>query len=299
MSNSISLNVEIQDAVQEIDQKCNNIIAGLLFADAFTAKIPYSNDEETQFWYAVTNLYGLFYDCAPYLFRKHWQFGRKEYVEFSDRPKTLLEILESRGCLTASAALEIKRFIYAIGELRSCFCHNKPKRTFNHARIEQSFGICLSSWAVFPYLGSNGSTAFDFRQGLNALQQKTSEILGKISSAITSMSTIRNDDDINSWTIAIAAWYLQSDDVINRCLYDYYDRKRIDKNWPHENGLQIKTWKKQLSPVSIRSGLAGSNTSFDDYIRDWRDDLASSIYFSHTRATAELTLPDFFDEVLV
>lgn len=286
-----SINSDIHAAVLSLDAQCGNIEPGLLFCDAFVAKIPSGqSSDELEFWYAIANLYGLFYDCAPYVHQGYNQFQRKVYA--SQKSKTLLEILCNNGCLTTIEKTEIYDYIKAIAEIRSCFCHNKPSSTFNRYKIQKAFGSYPGSWYLFPYLSQSGTTQFNFTDALNTLHQKTTHIFNLLSSAFAKLTQIINPDIIDEWSYSIVSWYLQSDDVIWRGLGAYYDAHPTNGKYH-----QMQGWRANLlDDVKEKSSQLGQN--WTDFILDQLDDLAITVALSHTKATAEVILPDFFHEVL-
>ena len=292
MNAVLTLSDEICSSIQSLEAECNNISPGLLFCDAFVAKKTINNtNDEMEFWYAIANLYGLFFDCAPYVFRNHNQFHRQKYTD--SKPKTLLDILVENDCLTDEERRTIKNYIFAIEELRHCFCHNKPLSTFNYSCIKRVFGDFPVKWLVFPYLDKYGRNVFDYSEGLKLLSQKTRTIFQLLSTAISKLSQIITDDIIDDWSRAIVSWYFQSDDVIKRSLASYYDSHPT-----HSSKLyQVEQWKKDLfKNVKSRSDSVGKK--WEDFLLDIIEDLTYNASDSHIRSTAETIMPDFFDEVL-
>jgi hypothetical protein len=297
-----SINQEISEAVQKLDMQCNNIQSGLLFCDAFAAKLPSGDvNAETEFWYAVTNLYGLFFDCAPYVFHSHTQFARKIYAD--PKPVTLLEILLKNACLSEDDKEEIESFIYAIQELRHAFCHNMPPAEFDHLKIIKAFGSQLEHWYVFPYLLTSGGDPFDYEKGLCVLRQHMVSIFIKLAAAVSNLECIITDEQrieeaeiiVNDWYRAVICWYMQSDEVLHRCLNVYYDLH--DDFHCRRKYSQVKEWKTKLPDYvdSISNAFGETRT---DYLRNWINDLVDIASTSHAKATADTIMSEFFDEVL-
>lgn len=297
-----SINQEINDAVKSLDAQCNSIQAGLLFCDAFVAKSPSADmSVETEFWYAITNLYGLFFDCAPYVFRSHRQFGRRSYVD--NKPVTLLEILFKNTCLTGEDKEKVENFIYAIQELRHSFCHNMQPTLFDHFCIKKAFGSQLEHWYVFPHLLTSGKNPFDYAAGLHVLRQHTMSVFSILTVAVSKLKQIIMDKEkaeeaksiVNDWYRAIVCWYMQSDEVIRRCLNVYYDlNERFHCKRKHS---QVKEWEKNISDY-VESICDAFGETRNDFLNHWVDDLVEIASVSHTKATAEIILSEFFDEVL-
>lgn len=286
-------NQDLLPAVIQLNSDCSSMNSGLFFADSFLPKTPPSGaSDEVQFWYAVTNIYALFFDCAPYLFRAHKQYAR--YTYHDQNTKTLLEILSGRRCLLPNEVSEIRKFIFAINELRSCFCHNKPRANFDMAKIECGLDRNPDQWAVFPHLSDQNGCRFNYTAGLNTLIKKTDYIIGRLSRAVASMKSNYMEDDLSSWSQSIAAWYFQSDDIMNRCLSNYYNisSKLLRK------GKQIRIWKKGLDLDSLGKKAGVQGNTLDQYLVNWVQELADNIYWSHTPAHPEIILGDFFNVVL-
>lgn len=284
---------DLLPAVVALNDQCSAINRGLFFADSFLPKkTPSGAHDEVQFWYAVTNVYALFFDCAPYIFRKHEQYCRYTYSH--QNTKTLLEILLGKRCLLLNEEKEIIDFIFAINEIRSCFCHNKPNASFDRGKIERGLGNNPDWWAFFPHLSNRNECSFNYTIGLKALTKRFDSIIGLFDKAIASIKSNCSEDDLLSWSQSIAAWYFQSDDIINRCLSSYYDiGSKSLRKWQ-----QIRIWKSELNLNSMGKKAKVRVNTLDQYLVKWVQELTDNIYCSHTLARPEIILGDFFDAVL-
>lgn len=200
----------VNDSINNLNDLCRDLHTALLFAESYHPKPLRSNaDKELRFWTAVTNMYGLFYDCMPYVFRTHCQFMRQKY---SNQTQTLLSVMEQEHALIKSDCLKIERYCKALTELRSIYCHNKPPRTIIKNKLNMVFGSFL--WE--PYHHQVSSTGFDFDIAYARFETVTRNIMDLLESGIRALVNSGSDRIITEWQKALIGWYLQSDDLRNR-----------------------------------------------------------------------------------
>lgn len=289
---------DLSKKIPKINSLCEQLNAGLFLADAFNPKpIPVNAPIEMRFWYDVTNINALFVDCMPYLFRKCTRYKNYSYtldITRINETKTLLSIMEARGAITQDKSKALLRYINAIRELRSCFCHNKLETTLNRNKVEMGLGKHRHSWSVFPHLQRGSSDPFDYEMAGQMLAVVTEEMLNVIENAIEIMSQTATDEDIYDWSQSIAAWYLESDDIISRCLITYYRLKRVGTSM----GAQLFQWNQKLKNDSLKAIAKARGVTLDNFLCDSLRDLTDSICDSHIVAKPEYIMPDFFDSII-
>ncbi|MBW7573148.1 hypothetical protein [Caproiciproducens faecalis] len=222
-----SFNLFSNTQVNELNKQCRNLHPALLLSEAYYPKPDPCVEGEARFWNAVTNIYGLFYDCMPYLFRNHSQYQHKSYLGASDQP--LLDIWANEGLITMNADLELKNFFYAITELRSIFCHNKPPQTIDKKKLRFAFG----DFQWDPYHHGNGT--FNFIEAYKQFEVKVDCIMEILTKCV---ETLRKEGAtsalVTSWEKALVGWYLQSDDISKRSIREL---QRIP------GGMPTSAWK--------------------------------------------------------
>ncbi|MDR0720400.1 MAG: hypothetical protein LBF78_12255 [Treponema sp.] len=291
--------MSITDELLVCINKWNNELYGeftnLLLADNFSPKpISSKMPVEMVFWYDITNLYSLLYDCMPFFFRVS-KFYFRSNIKFSSRNRTniksIIDILNGLNIISLDEKKNIINFTRAVNELRGCFCHNKKVIYFNTERINISFGEC-QDWAVFPHLQNMRKARFDYRfdyhKAYKIISAKCHEMMTIIGKAIDKFIIIGSLPDREEWANSIAAWYLSSEELAYRELRAYYSRKDNNKrlgDWIH-SGL------KKMSQVS-----GYSDADRLTFVEKRLDFVKDAILYSHP-ATPDKILPMFFKKYI-
>lgn len=234
-----------------INQKCHQLHPSLILTDSYFPKpIQKQDDYKLVFWSIVTNIYGLFYDCIPFLFRSHNQFKNIIYNNDSIR---LLDTMVKYGSLSVSNRDKIINYSKALGELRSIFCHNKPPDTIDQRKI--NIGIASYHWN--PY-SNNSFNSYDYKSALDVFTNSTLEIMDILSTAIDSLTSSHNASVITEWQKALVGWYLQSNDVRYKSIKSL--QKAFRKQFPSTVLVhQLLEIKRTNSEYQFRCGLTLSD----------------------------------------
>lgn len=198
------------DNINDLNELCRELHAALLFAESYHPKpLLGTVNGELRFWTAVTNIYGLFYDCMPYVFRTHSRFLRQKYT---NQTETLLVVMEQGHVLKNSDRIKIEKYFRALTELRSIYCHNKPPRTIIKKKLDTVFGSFL--WEPYHHRGL--STSFDFDIAYAHFETVTLAIINLLESGVRGLIMSGSERIILEWQKALIGWYLQSDDIRHR-----------------------------------------------------------------------------------
>ncbi|WP_217560212.1 hypothetical protein [Paenibacillus sp. GbtcB18] len=201
------------DSVNDLNELCRDLHAALLLAESYHPK-PIRGDAEGElrFWTAVTNVYGLFYDCMPYVFRTHHVFMRQNY---NNQTQTLLNIMEQEHALSRRNRQVIEQYFRALTELRSIYCHNKPPRTIIKPKLDKVFGPFFCE----PYHHQVSSDVFNFNAAYTHFEVVTQNVIVQLESGVKALILLGGERIISEWQKALIGWYLQSDDLRNRSVH--------------------------------------------------------------------------------
>jgi hypothetical protein len=265
---------------------CSQMNSSLFLADGFEPKLmlPVSN-AECVFWYDITNLYALIVDCMPYILKAGSLFNHTRIKLNSS--SSLLLLLKNNGFLSDANAQAIVKFIDAVKEARSCFCHNKRASTFNFGKINDGIGPHTSDWKFYSHLGLSGT--FDFDEGSDLLFAKTSSILSIIDNALDAAKRGYADEFIDEWSRSIAAWYMSSNDIIFRGLIVYKNNGKIPF---------IKYGFSKMETASLSAIANNKGITVERLVLDLHDELTEEVIYSSAIATPENVLYRLFDAII-
>jgi len=304
MKNDLSAVIETK--VIEWNAICHEMCAGLFIADAFVPKpVPTDASNEIRFWYDITNINSLFMDCMQYVFKtEKMKYFRSPYelTKNGEPSSSLLKIMQDYQIISSEKRKTIEKFVRAIKELRSCFCHNKPWITHELVTIENGIGRHSQQWGVFPHLSSNQRVAFSYYEGSRILWSKTNSIVGIIDSLISDVADSKDSEEIYyHWAKSIASWYFSSDDIIHRSLIRYY-MQRYNRRRPLYRDLNDLKLKLEIdglpdNVISEKTGL--SNEDINKAILEHHLSQATDEILSYNKAAnPEYILGLFFNSVL-
>ena len=281
---------EITTTIKQKVAEWNNISASirssLFLADSYEPKpIPDGSSAEVAFWYDVTNLYSLFADCMPYLHKAGTQFNRTQIKLI--KADSWLDLMQNNGFLRPVDAQMIRKFITAIKEVRSCFCHNKHIASFNEKIITDGLGVHIDLWEFYPHLGCK--RPFSFELGSDLLLIKAKLVIAAIDKTLRSVKGNSTDTLIDNWSKSIAAWYLSSNDIIYRGLLLY-----------RKSGLipTVKYGFEKMETTAISMLAKSKGITSEALVQDIHYDLTDEVIFSSARATPENVLYRLFDALI-
>ncbi len=196
------------NSINDLNEKCRELHAALLIAEFYYPKqIRDGMDNELKFWTAVTNMYGLFYDCMPYFFRQHYQFMHQKY---DNKTKTILSLMEQEQVLTSVEYKKVMGYFRALTEIRSIYCHNKPPGTIITPKLNKVFG----DFNLVPYHHDQiSSSQFDFDTAYKLFESTTEHIMNILEKGIMNLIVIGRGNVILEWQKALIGWFLQSYDI--------------------------------------------------------------------------------------
>ncbi|GHU72611.1 hypothetical protein AGMMS49992_08940 [Clostridia bacterium] len=269
--------------LSEWNKKCKR--PSLFFADEFHTKIvPNNAPIEMIFWYDIINIYSLFVDCMPYLyktFKKYYNSARN-----LTETKPLLDIMSAKNIdnnaiLSNNDRAFCNSYINAIRELRSSFCHNKICSFYESDKVCRGLGPQKDNWCVFPHLKSNNNSAFNYKNSYKLLTARSVKLIDILNNAISKFIENCSDSDELEWSKNLASWYLGSYDILNRAL--------IHKcNTEGEKKIIIESWKNQLLSTKITENI----------ISECFDELTNAIYDHYRPATPEGVLGVFLERFI-
>ncbi|BBI33965.1 hypothetical protein [Cohnella abietis] len=196
-------------SVNLVNQTCRELHPTLLLAEAYHPKPVHSlANSELRLWSAVTNMYGLFYDCMPYIFRVH---NKYQYKAYDNQTRSLLSIMLDNGAISRNDFRNIGNYSKALTELRGIYCHNKPPETIAIAKLRDGFGSF--DWSLYHHNRNSATETFDFDAAFNHFSSVTSEIMHGLVSGIQVLISKKDASIITEWHKALIGWYLQADEI--------------------------------------------------------------------------------------
>lgn len=266
----VELGQQVEYKITQLSMLCKELHQKLFFAESYYPKtIPIDASSEVEFWYWISNIYNLFFDCSKYMFGT---FGRGGFFVF-DRGASgsLLSEMKNRGLLTYGEQQEIIYFTDAIKELRSCFCHNKPPDSFLPQNLKHRYLDNLSHpwskwstnhWRVLHHLGPTNAT-FDYTQTLTTILYSVNTVLDryvKIVQTLAQMAPADKQALIEAWMNAVVYWYLATETIVRRAFNEYLLLKR---NQLHARSRNIN----DLRRILVMSDSSYCTRTFVPYCR--------------------------------
>ena len=281
-----SITSDIHKKVQVWNRYSKQINPSLFLADSYEPKqIPINAGQEVVFWYDVTNLYALFADCMPYLYRVGERFNRTNIK--LNNSKSLFDILRFNNLLAERDEKKIKQYIDAIKELRSCFCHNKCFNTLNVSKINMGMGMHSQKWGLFPHLGC--SEAFNYNEANEILRMKTAEMISIIDTFMCLVINNADDKLITEWSKSIVTWYLSSNDIIYRGLITYVNSRKKGTVY---GGFQ------KMTIDSLVALAQYQKKPVEKLIQEIQEEILEFTYYSSSVASPENILYILFDRII-
>ena len=231
------------DPISKINELINKNIDPRLFLAAYYAPKHLSDSApEYVFWCAVTNVYGLFRDCANFIDRgDHY---------------SLLQVMSRDGLISEADRTQIARHISLICDLRSIFCHNISDQfsADNHqfqkliSFLQNDLGLAPAPKDL-PYRIDLEEK--DWETALSYICAETDSCLSLLEKGIVQIRTKPNRADIiDNWLTGIALWYENHGSLIYRTAHDYYSFMGLQNGRRVGNRKKcVTTWLKNYQPV--------------------------------------------------
>lgn len=244
---------------------------------------------ELRFWVAITDIYNLFFDCMPYLFREHNQCDN---VRYNSQADSLLKVLYDQSLITAAPMQDILQYTQAIATLRHCFCHNMLLQAQDVDVITNGIGFDTAFWKnshYHHYTHNIIDTRFSYTKALGLVLSKTQSIFSIIFDALQDLHGAKRatvSTCLAAWQRSIAAWYLQSVVLKKRALTVYCASNSSD----HRKGYPVK--QKNYKVVHIHGKKLLCGKPIDDVLAE----MIVLIDQSPAVATPELIYAGLFDK---
>lgn len=235
----IGLVEELNKLATEIDKRL------YLFAN-YSPKQSLNITDEHKFWCGVTNLYGLFWDCAPFI-------NKLQYTK-----KSLVDLFLEHRVLSRTDAKTFRFFLGHVSSLRSFFCHNCADDNYfsrrDQEKVERLFirlcGIYPCDMERRETLGGDSH----WKRALIWLTEEANKCIGILEKALCEVKVSANRQVIiHGWLEAVAEWYKDNDSLLNSVLYDKYNLMSLIRfpqggrrfsDARQDAGQNVKMWKR-------------------------------------------------------
>jgi hypothetical protein len=217
-----------------------NIDSRLYLFAYYNPKNRNNRSAESDFWKGVTNVYGLFQDCAAYIKREK---------------NSLLDVFVTYGVMQKKDAKELKDFVNIINAFRTVFSHNVymeySKDAYNMRMCQNFFSKVFQQEIIL-----NDITEIDLQEKqwdiiLGALNDESEKYIRILSEALIKVSkSTQKDAIVDAWISLILEWYKRKfDDLLYRAIYNQFMfyctlhmnlGKIYDKNTPVNEWIRCK-----------------------------------------------------------
>jgi hypothetical protein len=210
---SIVFDIVIAEELNKMAMEIDNRL--YLFA-YYCPKQNLNISDEHKFWCGVTNLYGLFWDCAPFINTRR------------DTSKSLVDLFMEHKFVSINESKTIRSFLKYVSSLRAVFCHNCTEDNYfsrlDQKRVKQLFmQLCGSYPCDIEKMETIGDNSH-WKKALNWLTNEADKCIFILKGILEKVKISTNKNIIvNNWLEAIASWYKNNDSLLNTVLYDKYN----------------------------------------------------------------------------
>lgn len=246
-----------------------------LFLFAYYEPKPYSDKESSRsnFTTAIINLYGLFWDCGPFVFDL---FRTKDSILITDWARTNREATELRS---------------GISGFRAYFCHNCSSQfPLNERKVQDA--IFWSSRYAYGYQDINEISEDGWEKMLAGLISEADSLMKDVGTALDSLrvtpDTNRQDGAIDRWIKQIASCYRRNPDYLLNAMAGMYqlfllntngtldpgrDLRDLTKKWILSiSSAQWNNWyAKWLERTEHDNGKDIADTNIYAILKDWKN----------------------------
>lgn len=225
IENSVAFSLE---QVEELNDMAGSLDRRLfLFAYFEPKKLPPENNWQMGFYTAITNLYGLFWDCGSFVKNKLMTF-RPQNCHQGILPREF----HSTRCNLTSAGNEIRSRFYAfikhISSVRAVFCHNcseelylsKQNIDIQNQRFESILSFDMNSSVICEQ---------DWEKLLISLIEDANAVVNDLVTCLDWLKKLKINNPttfkqiIDDWLCnGIGNWYIISKELIINVLADFY-----------------------------------------------------------------------------
>ena len=236
-----------EDDVEKLNKKAFSLSKSLFLAAHYEPKdYPSEESARCKFWTAITNLYGLFWDCAPFL----------------------PPIISNRDGILLSNATTVKTRFYRlrnfVDSFRSIFCHNNsdvfPLTEEKHIAAEEFVAqICHENIAICNLQEKHFVLLLD--ELTDSAENVIIDIDGALNNLISSPDTARVEKAIDVWIDAIADTYMKNPSYLLNTMAGMYQLYHLN--------IRSRTSIKSLRSETIRWLVDNCGVTKDEWHKKW------------------------------
>ena len=190
--------------VNDLNKRAAAINYRLFVFDEFCPKeIPVAANDEVRFWYLITNIYGLFFDCGKYI--KKLDIAQYDIVNFYNALNEIRSIWSHNKTVDSYLIYKIANF-----KLNNLVSDWGQKFIYNSTGLPQFPRVC---WGELYQLFEDGSNAV-----LDIIEKK---LLKRFETDKANNSPTLANDLYDNWFKHIIDWYLNADEVYLRAVNCY------------------------------------------------------------------------------
>lgn len=215
ISNSVVFSAAPIIRINQISQESDSRL--FLFAYYTPKEYPRSEENHLRFLYAITNIYGLFWDSGAFL----------RTNLFAPHKEGMLSGLFSVLSYTDSRrnSQRISDFLGVIAGFRTMYCHNFTTESY----VNQEHLKRAKLWAsniIVGFSNFNNISDSEWRILLVSIVSELESILDVIESCLKLLLKVESSKKeviINYWLKSVCTWYCKSDWMMNyaQSIYDY------------------------------------------------------------------------------
>ncbi|MDD6627793.1 MAG: hypothetical protein PUF03_06035 [Lachnospiraceae bacterium] len=218
----------------------DNIDSRLYLFAYYNPKAKGNKSAELDFWKGITNVYGLFQDCAAFIKRDK---------------NSLLDVFVTYGALQENDANKLREFINIINAFRAMFSHNvcmEYSTDANNMRLCQSlFSKTLQQEIVINDINEIALQEKQWEIVLGVLFDEAEQSIHILYEALQEVSkSAQKDAIVKVWINLILEWYERKfDDLLYRATYNQFmlyctlhlkSRRIYDKRMPVKEWIRCK-----------------------------------------------------------
>lgn|GEM_PF-4127436 len=238
MDTSVCFDSRTIEALNEKAQKVDPRL--YLFAYYEPKEFSQNDDPRFSFWKAIVNLYGLFWDCGPFVHKS---------LLICSANEPLLNILPDVSWdVKKEIVYRCRNLTRVISSFRSILCHNNSQEL---ALNKENFDVAnnwLSHCGIVRCYEE--LTNEDWQQMLIQLNKEATQIVQDIDycldSLISCRGSVRFKVACETWMLAIARYYLTNPDLLLNAMSELYlmflDNSKIRRNYNASLRVLTMNW---------------------------------------------------------
>lgn len=190
-----------------------NIDPRLYLFAYYNPKSKGSKSAELDFWKGVTNIYGLFQDCAAFIKREE---------------DDLLAVFVKHGAVKETEMKKLRNFINKINAFRTVFSHNVcteySKDAYNMRLCQEYFSNSLKEEIILNEVTDVTLSEKQWEMMLDTLNEEFENCINILNGCLLEVSTsIQKGAIIEEWIELILEWYKRKfNDLLYRAIYNQF-----------------------------------------------------------------------------